>query len=309
MHESKPHSPWLSLITLLGLTFFGAIASQLILILAFTLITGKLDLASLASPILLAENNRPMLYLLLGGSSLGTFLFPALLLQRIERFQYQYFPQRKAGLTAFLGLSFLFLMAFSPLMELISLWNMDMKLPGSMEGVETWMRTQEDAMGNLTKSLVMTDGFGNLMTNLLVMAVIPAIVEEFFFRGALQNICFRLFNNQHAAIWLTAIIFSAIHVQFFGFFPRMILGLVFGYAFVWTKNIWVPVFAHFVNNATVTIMAFIFHAQGKTFEDLQRTEAYSPIIYLSSFILALLIGYYFYKKSLAVNHSYESELD
>ena len=175
---------------LIGAYIFGAIASQLILILAFTLITGKLDLASLASPILLAENNRPMLYLLLGGSSLGTFLFPALLLQRIERFQYQYFPQRKAGLTAFLGLSFLFLMAFSPLMELISVWNMDMKLPGSMEGVETWMRTQEDAMGNLTKSLVMTDGFGNLMTNLLVMAVIPAIVEEFSFVAPYRTFAF-----------------------------------------------------------------------------------------------------------------------
>ncbi|WKK58603.1 CPBP family intramembrane glutamic endopeptidase [Sphingobacterium sp. BN32] len=309
MNAAKPHSPWLSLVTLLGFTFVGALASQIVVIVLFALFSGKFDISSLGNPLSLAESNRSLLYLLLASSSLGTFLFPAILLQRLERDQFNYFPSRDMRLNLFLGLSFLFLLAASPIMELISRWNMEMSLPESLVGVETWMRTQEDAMAELTKSLVMVDSPRWLIVNILVMAVIPAIVEEFFFRGALQNICFRIFGNQHAAIWITAIIFSAIHVQFFGFFPRMILGLIFGYAFVWTKNIWVPVFAHFVNNATVTIIAFTFHKQGKTYDDLQSADVYSPIIYLTSFIAALLIGYYFYKKSQEVNRLDESELD
>lgn len=309
MNTDRPNSPWLSLVTLLGFTFVGALASQIIVIVLFAWLSGKLDLSSLSNPVVLAESNRGLLYLLLASSSLGTFLFPALLLQRIERHQIDYFPARNVQLGLFLGLSFLFLVAASPIMELISRWNMEMSLPESLKSAETWMRTQEDAMADLTKNLVMVDSLSLLLTNIVVMAIIPAIVEEFFFRGALQTICYRIFDNQHAAIWITAIIFSAIHVQFFGFFPRMILGLIFGYAFVWTKNIWVPVFAHFVNNASVTIIAYFFHKQGKTYEDLQSAEIYSPIIYLSSFIVTLLIGYYFYKKSKEVNRLNEFELD
>src|SRR5690606_33227532 len=104
-----------------------------------------------------------------------------------------------------------------------------------LENTENWMRSQEDQMKDLTKQLVMVDSIGKLMLNMLVMAVIPAIVEEYYFRGALQNILGRLFKNIHVAIWVTAIIFSAIHVQFYGFFPRMLLGLIFVYAFLWSK--------------------------------------------------------------------------
>ena len=73
--------------------------------------------------------------------------------------------------------------------------------------------------------------------NLFTIALIPAIAEEFIFRGVFQNIFNNLFRSHHSAIWVTAFLFSAIHFQFFGFIPRFILGLAFGYLYFWGRNI------------------------------------------------------------------------
>src|SRR5690606_26747624 len=113
-----------------------------------------------------------------------------------------------------------------------------------------------------------------LLLNIFVMALLPAIAEEFYFRGTLLHILNRVFRNDHLSVWLVAIIFSAIHLQFYGFFPRVLLGAFFGYMLIWTKNIWIPAFAHFVNNATVTVLAFVYARNGKTYEDLQSQENY-----------------------------------
>lgn len=240
-------------------------------------------------------SDKSTLYWLLGVSSVGTFLLPAWILQRIERKQgLGYWMVSSSGLGKYFLLLFLFLLSCQPLMELISAWNMDMRLPEALRDLEQWMRRQEDQMALLTKELVMITRFDLLLLNLLVMAVIPAIVEEIYFRGVLQHIMVRMFRNGHVAIWVTAIIFSAIHVQFYGFFPRLLLGLFFGYAYVWSRSIWVPIFGHFVNNATVTVLAFLYAREGRSFEALQQGASYSILIYGMSFVAACAIGYYFY---------------
>lgn len=85
------------------------------------------------------------------------------------------------------------------------------------------------------------------------MALCPAITEEFFFRGALQRLIGKWNPNPHFVIWNAAILFSAFHLQFYGFIPRMLLGAYLGYLLLWTRSIWIPVFAHFINNATAVI--------------------------------------------------------
>src|SRR5690606_22116941 len=95
-------------------------------------------------------------------------------------------------------------------------------------------------------------------------------------------------------VWITAIVFSAIHLQFYGFFPRVVLGAFFGYMLVWTQNIWVPVLGHFVNNASVTVMAYYYAKQGKTYQELQNYENYPIIVYIGSIILTGLFGYWLY---------------
>jgi membrane protease YdiL (CAAX protease family) len=96
-----------------------------------------------------------------------------------------------------------------------------------------------------------------MILNLFIIAILPAVGEEFFFRGVLQKILIKLFKSGHVGIWVTAFIFSAIHFQFFGFVPRFILGLIFGYLFFWSGTLWLPVISHFINNAVPVIMAYI----------------------------------------------------
>jgi len=307
MTNYKENTPWMSLIILLGLTLVCSIIVQLLTLLGLSL--GGANLLDFSDPDNLLNPDNPVaLYTLLAASSLGTFLLPSILLNRYEK-NIDYFPMQNQHSLTFLGLIFGFLVVCNPLMELISNLNMQMQLPESLQDIESWMRAKEDGMAQLTERLVMVDSITLLLANLVVMALIPALVEEFYFRGVLQNIAKRIFGNPHAAIWVTAIIFSAIHVQFYGFFPRMFLGVIFGYALYWSNNIWIPVFGHFLNNASVTVIAFIYHKNGKSFEDLQSSGLFSTPLYIISIVLTVLVGYYFYKVSNQKKRLHESKVD
>ncbi|MDP4687503.1 MAG: CPBP family intramembrane metalloprotease [Salibacteraceae bacterium] len=96
----------------------------------------------------------------------------------------------------------------------------------------------------------------DLIINLLVIAVFPAISEELFFRGFLQNTLLKMGRNHHVAIWVTAFIFSAIHMQFLGFFPRLILGAVLGYSAMYSRSLIVPIIGHFVNNGLAVVLTY-----------------------------------------------------
>ena len=294
--EKQP-SPWYSLMMLLVYTFAFSIGIQLLV-----LMLGELTNSSAIgfmqgnnSPESLGGNSRFFMYALLASGTFGTFYLPSVFLQKREPL-HTYFPIEKT-VPMFYVLAVAILVAFSPMMELIGEWNAQMTLPESLKGVEIWMRTQEDASNDLIKKVVMVDHIGLLFVNIIVLAVFPAVAEEYYFRGSLMHIFNRIFKNIHVTIWVTAIIFSAIHVQFFGFFPRVILGAFFGYMLIWTNNIWVPILAHFVNNAIVTVLAFYYTTQGKTFEELQTFDSYSIFVYLGSFMLTAVIAVLFYKKS------------
>src|SRR5690606_27732574 len=118
---------------------------------------------------------------------------------------------------------------------------------------------------------------------------------EFLFRGCVQGILMRWFKNPHTAIWVTAIIFSAIHLQFYGFLPRMLLGALFGYLLFWGKSIWLPVLAHFLNNAFATISAFYLKRQGKSLDELNFSEEIPDYLYLISFIVTAVLLYQYYR--------------
>ena len=135
---------------------------------------------------------------------------------------------------------------FSPVINLLGLLNKQMELPAFMAPIEEWMRAQETLAEQLTTILLSSD-------SVWVIAVTAGITEEFLFRGALQRVIGKWTSNPHTIIWVAAILFSAFHLQFYGFLPRMILGAYFGYLLYWSKSIWIPVFAHFVNNAFAVI--------------------------------------------------------
>ncbi|HOH95721.1 MAG TPA: CPBP family intramembrane metalloprotease [Candidatus Enterocola sp.] len=144
----------------------------------------------------------------------------------------------------------IFCLFFSvPLINFTTEINSQIHLPDALKELEDYLRSMEEASQNMTKLFLSGNGFKDYLFTIFLMALIPAVGEEFFFRGILQSYLKSLTNNNHAAIWLTAFIFSLIHFQFLGFIPRMLLGALLGYLLVWTGSIWVPIVAHFTNNA------------------------------------------------------------
>ena len=123
----------------------------------------------------------------------------------------------------------------------------------SRETIE-WMKAREEEATVLTERFLQADSFGGMLVNIGLMALMPALAEEMSFRGVLQGVIGeRERRKTHIAIWVTAFIFSAIHFQFYGFVPRMLLGAMFGYMLAWTGSLWVPIVMHFVNNGVAVV--------------------------------------------------------
>lgn len=145
----------------------------------------------------------------------------------------------------------------NPLINFLAGINSEIHFPEWLSGMETWMRNAEDTAANLTDAFLKTDGIGGLLFNLFMIAVLPALGEELLFRGVIQRILTDLTRNVHLGIWLSAALFSALHLQFFGFLPRMVLGAMFGYLLVWSGSLWLPILAHFINNALAVIALYL----------------------------------------------------
>ena len=132
-------------------------------------------------------------------------------------------------------------------------------LPECLSSLERFFRLKEAEAALHTERFLQADNVCVLLINLGLMAVLPALAEEMSFRGVLQQL---LGGRRHVAIWLTAVIFSAIHMQFYGFVPRMLMGALFGYVFVWTGSLWVPIVMHFVNNGMAVLLYYILSSKG-----------------------------------------------
>ena len=152
-----------------------------------------------------------------------------------------------------------------PGINLLADLNSRIELPKSLDFIEQIFKQQEEAAAALTERFLQADTIGQLLLNIGLMALLPAFAEELTFRGTLQQIVkgegLRVTGYRtHAAIWITAFVFSAIHMQFYGFIPRMLMGALFGYMLVWTGSLWIPVTMHFTNNALAVIAYYIEHS-------------------------------------------------
>ena len=178
-----------------------------------------------------------------------------------------------------------------PAINLLADWNSHIVLPDCLKAFEEWAKQQEQTAARLTEQFLKADNIGVLLINIGLMALLPALSEELSFRGTLQQI----FGNKHAAIWAIAIIFSAIHMQFYGFIPRMLMGAMFGYVFVWTGNLWIPILMHFTNNGLAVLVYYLVgeSADGKNYADTigAGTMWWLGLISLVITSLGLLIFY------------------
>lgn len=177
-------------------------------------------------------------------------------------------------------LVFLTMIASVPAMNVIIQLNQSIQLPESMSALQQWMIESENSAQETMKLLLGSGNITSLIVGLLLVGIMAGFSEELFFRGTLQQVIKSTPINKHITIWLTAIIFSAIHMQFFGFFPRMLLGAFFGYLALWQGSIWLAVAAHTFNNATAfTSMWLHVRSSG----EIDIDSALTPEMTLSDF--------------------------
>lgn len=180
----------------------------------------------------------------------------------------------------------------SPVIEWLSNINQKMVLRGLFTSVQDWMREKEDAAQKLTGILLQMDTVGSMIKNVLLVGLLTAIAEEFMFRGVIQTIFTRWTKSANWAVWITAILFSSFHMEFFGFLPRMMLGVLLGYMVVWSGSIWPAVWGHFINNGTAVVVTYLYqHKQINIDPDSQHVFNYSSYLFSLIIVLFLLLLY------------------
>jgi hypothetical protein len=253
---SREREPFLQLVVLFGLIFLGLLVASVVSF-VFGFFTYGTEV--LKDPSLLTDTtaaNIGYLKIQLVIQQVLTFLLPAWLLAVIEKRKIGQFYGLKTPKPSLLLIVFLLMLCSTPILSYVNELNLKMHLPAFLKGLENLMRNLEDSMAVTTAAILKMDTIFGLLVNLLVIALVPAICEELLFRGALQRTLLRLITNKHVAVWAGAIIFSAIHLQFFGFFPRMLLGAAFGYIYLWTGSLKYTIFAHFLNNGYAVTIAY-----------------------------------------------------
>ena len=297
-----PGQLWMLMLICLGsFTFFSFFATVLINNLyGFDLLDGADQLQHYDQPYVVAANK-----LLLFIQHVGLFILPALIFNQIFSFRsstgFIFWGEKIKPVRVLIIIGLM--LSSAPLINLLVALNEQLQLPEFLGGVEKNIKNMEEGAGELTYFLVRASNPGELLINFLIMAIIPAIGEEFLFRGVMQKIIARWTRNQHLGIWIAAITFSALHMQFYGFFPRMVLGAMFGYILIWSGSIWYAVIAHFLNNA-VSVLVYYFIQNGQM---TKAAESFGATLQQSVFFLLPFAGLLFFLIRNSVFERYRAE--
>jgi membrane protease YdiL (CAAX protease family) len=190
--------------------------------------------------------------------SIGLFIVPPIILAWLFHgriVEYLYLKRNTTSTSIFLVAVLVFISL--PSINFIGEWNTRMEFPEFLAGLERWMKNAEENAAELTEAFLNVETTGGLLFNLFMIAFLPAIGEELLFRGVIQRIFTNWTRNHHWGIWISAILFSALHIQFYGFVPRMLLGVLFGYLLVWSGSMWLPIVAHFFNNGFAVVAMYL----------------------------------------------------
>lgn len=202
-------------------------------------------------------------------ASFGTFFFPALCLSYLFGERIPTYLQLRGTNFSTVLLTVVTILFLEPFLNYTVYLNEQLVFPEFMAGIEDWLRQTEENAQQLTLQLLQADSIGALIFNVFLVGVVAAVSEEFLFRGVLQRIFEKLFKNPHVVIWMVACIFSAIHLQFYGFIPRLLLGALMGYLLLYTQSLWIPVIAHFTNN-TYGVLAYGLSPNQDVYEQLEH---------------------------------------
>jgi membrane protease YdiL (CAAX protease family) len=213
-----------------------------------------------------------------------SFLLPAFLLARV------------LSKKPFAQLGFSSAISAKQLLLILALTFTSIMLSGALGELNEWIPipakwyAKAKAMEDLYKAAMMSmatmHSFSDYLLALVVLAAAPALFEEVLFRGGFQQVFIGWTKNKWAGIIITSLLFSAIHFSYFGFLPRLALGMILGLIFYYSKNIWLNIFLHFLNNALVVTQLYIMSQKGKP---LDKTMDESIPMWWGILALAVLI--------------------
>ena len=234
------------LATIFGALLFGILGNlSALLFLNINVFSSNFDVETLSQSeqISLFRLTQPF-------STVGIFLFSPLVTQFIfAKNDLSSFSEYRISYSSILSASVLILMV-KPIVGWLSVVNnkFDFSLLGDFG------ETLVEASRILTEKVAlvaMSYSVPELMLNILIIALIPAIAEEFFFRGFIQRYLTRLTKNYHISVWVTALAFGLIHFNVVSLLPLVFLGAILGYIYHYSQNIWTSILAHFINNASL----------------------------------------------------------
>lgn len=269
-------SPWKQLLVL-----FLVFSPQLLLLLMGLFIDPEGAAAKQA-----AEMDINQLKWLQATSSMLFFFLPAFLwVVFVFRGRYLYFLGfKRADKTNMYVLAACAILFTFPLVFWLGELNRLIPLP-------EWMIKMEESSGKQMAEFLKIRHWYDVYVNLIVIGLVPAICEELFFRGALQRVLIYVTKSPWVGIILSAFLFSALHLQFAGFLPRMFLGIVLGILYWYSGSLWTCIIAHFIFNGTQVL--FVSYAP-KFIEVNPELPMYAAVV---SLIAVGSVLYYYRRQS------------
>lgn len=238
-------------------------------------------------------------------NQLGIFILPVIIFAGLvseNSSDYLKVNRRVNGST--LMLSIVLIIVSQPFLNWLVEFNESINLPESWSYIENWMLEKEDKANTLTEQFLNVNSIDGLLVNVLMIGIIPAFGEELLFRGVILRIFREWWKNIHVAVWVSAFLFSALHIQFYGLIPRMAFGVLFGYIFVWTSNLWIPIVLHFIINVSAVIITYLTNtgAIDMHYKDFGSTQHFLPVII--GFVLMIILMLIIYLRELPKKGSY-----
>ncbi len=284
--------PFLQLLILVGLMVsLGFVISLMGVGLAMPIFNKNLTEISQIS---LNKDNANLLKWLQLWQGIGLFLIPGWLFLKFQNLSDSSIFNFKQSGSKYVMAVLLFIIV-APIVGWLYTKNQAMHLPSFMAGIEAWMRATEATAASGVELLTGGTSAMALMFNLIVVALVPAMGEELIFRGGVQNIFMRWIKNPHVAIIITGILFSAFHVQFLGFLPRAVMGIVLGYLYYYSGSLGMSIVAHFINNGIATVAAFLYQ-RGMVSEDVNNFSDFPLYSVIISSAATFGIIYWFKKQ-------------
>ncbi len=296
LSETNPFMRLLIIIIFMGasyliFTFLGLLLAMPIFSITWTELQDILSEGIIGS-------NAGLLYYLQIIQSISLFIIPALLTHLLIFKKGESFLPGEQYNVVFIGFFvFLTLVLSAPMLQWLVQWNAQMQLPESLSKIEETLQSVEEERIRVMERLLEGKTWSGYLINIVIIAILPALGEEFFFRGILQKILSDWFNRIHLGIIIAAICFSAFHMQFYGFLPRLLLGIYFGYLFYWSNNIWLPVLAHFLNNAIAVTLSYFSNVLNKEILNfLEGGNDLSPTAMMLSVAVTGILIYFTFRR-------------